>query len=176
MVGARQELGMDRIDNSVGDGAGQGSKITIFNMTQWTGNYTSVGVTTITMDLNNFSSNTPLTIRLGLSGDGGLFSTNSEITLGANSGWTTAVFSVAAGDLTAVSGNSRTTGFDAALTLESVSELRIINSEDPSWNGPSLAATLGIDNITAVPVPAAFWLFGSGLLGLIGIARRKKAA
>ena len=94
----------------------------------------------------------------------------------ANSGWTTAVFSVAAGDLTAVSGNSGDTGFDAALTLESVLELRIINSEDPSWNGPSLAATLGIDNITAVPVPAAFWLFGSGLLGLIGIARRKKAA
>lgn len=28
---------------------------------------------------------------------------------------------------------------------------------------------------TAVPVPAAVWLFGSGLLGLVGIARRKKA-
>jgi hypothetical protein len=27
-----------------------------------------------------------------------------------------------------------------------------------------------------VPVPAAIWLFGSGLLGLVGIARRKKAA
>ena len=26
-----------------------------------------------------------------------------------------------------------------------------------------------------VPVPAAIWLFGSGLIGLIGIARRKKA-
>jgi len=31
-------------------------------------------------------------------------------------------------------------------------------------------------NIGAVPVPAAVWLFGSGLLGLVGIARRKKAA
>ena len=29
---------------------------------------------------------------------------------------------------------------------------------------------------SAVPVPAAVWLFGSGLLGLIGVARRKKAA
>lgn len=27
-----------------------------------------------------------------------------------------------------------------------------------------------------VPVPAAVWLFGSGLLGMIGVARRKKAA
>ena len=31
-------------------------------------------------------------------------------------------------------------------------------------------------NINAVPVPAALWLFGSGLLGLVGIARRKNAA
>jgi hypothetical protein len=30
--------------------------------------------------------------------------------------------------------------------------------------------------VAAVPVPAAVWLFGSGLLGLIGVARRKKAA
>lgn len=28
--------------------------------------------------------------------------------------------------------------------------------------------------IQAIPVPAAAWLFGSGLLGLVGIARRKK--
>jgi hypothetical protein len=28
---------------------------------------------------------------------------------------------------------------------------------------------------SAVPVPAAAWLFGSGLLGLVGVARRKKA-
>lgn len=27
-----------------------------------------------------------------------------------------------------------------------------------------------------IPVPAAVWLFGSGLLGLLGIARRRKAA
>ena len=29
-------------------------------------------------------------------------------------------------------------------------------------------------SFTVVPVPAAAWLFGSGLIGLIGIARRKK--
>ena len=30
-------------------------------------------------------------------------------------------------------------------------------------------------SVSAVPVPAAVWLFGSGLLGLIGISRRKAA-
>jgi hypothetical protein len=28
--------------------------------------------------------------------------------------------------------------------------------------------------VSQVPIPAAAWLFGSGLLGLVGIARRKK--
>jgi hypothetical protein len=31
-------------------------------------------------------------------------------------------------------------------------------------------------SVNAVPIPPSVWLFGSGLLGLIGIARRKKAA
>ena len=42
---------------------------------------------------------------------------------------------------------------------------------DPSTIGtdPGISGSIGI-----VPVPAAVWLFGSGLLGLVGIARRKK--
>jgi len=30
-------------------------------------------------------------------------------------------------------------------------------------------------DVSAVPVPAAVWLFGSGLLGLVGVSRRKRA-
>ena len=52
-----------------------------------------------------------------------------------------------------------------------------------STTGPYLAAakfqTTGngsqSDWVGAVPVPAAVWLFGSGLIGLIGVARRKKS-
>ena len=39
----------------------------------------------------------------------------------------------------------------------------------------SLAAKLGSLELQPVPVPAAVWLFGSGLLGLAGIAQRKSA-
>lgn len=38
-----------------------------------------------------------------------------------------------------------------------------------TWDGASF-------QMSPVPVPAAVWLFGSGLLGLVGIARRKAAA
>ena len=40
-------------------------------------------------------------------------------------------------------------------------------------NGPN--SYDGTFEVSSVPVPAAVWLFGSGLLGLIGVARRKKA-
>jgi len=38
-----------------------------------------------------------------------------------------------------------------------------------------LDAAWELISYSVVPVPAAAWLFGSGLIGLIGIARRKKA-
>ena len=40
----------------------------------------------------------------------------------------------------------------------------------PVFNGAST-----VINPSAIPVPAAVWLFGSGLLGLVGVARRKAA-
>jgi hypothetical protein len=50
---------------------------------------------------------------------------------------------------------------------------------DPSGFGGvayqlNLVGTIGQQS--AVPVPAALWLFGSGLLGLAGVARRRKTA
>lgn len=37
------------------------------------------------------------------------------------------------------------------------------------------STSLHLTEVSAVPVPAAVWLFGSGLIGLVGFARRKKA-
>jgi hypothetical protein len=43
--------------------------------------------------------------------------------------------------------------------------------------GASYTLTLwGSNGGPAVPIPAAAWLFGSGVIGLAGLARRKMAA
>ena len=49
------------------------------------------------------------------------------------------------------------------------------SSNQYGFDYASLNGTVAASNGTAsaVPVPAAIWLFGSGLLGLVGIARRK---
>ena len=80
------------------------------------------------------------------------------------------------------------------LTLDFLStEIQLFSSNN-LWfqlvsNGGGSVDFTGIENIqfndglfltseiplTTVPVPAAVWLFGSGLVGLIGIARRKKS-
>ena len=46
-----------------------------------------------------------------------------------------------------------------------------VQSTDSDLFGPGE----GSDWVGAVPVPAAVWLFGSALLGLVGVARRKNA-
>ncbi len=49
----------------------------------------------------------------------------------------------------------------------------LVNIQHP---GSTNDALWSITRVSAVPVPAAAWLFGSGLLALLGISRRKKAA
>lgn len=44
------------------------------------------------------------------------------------------------------------------------------------WNAQFQVAGHFTPTAVPIPVPAAVWLFGSGMLGLVGVARRKKAA
>ena len=68
---------------------------------------------------------------------------------------------------------------DAGQTGSDMLRLTVTQSDshngDDKWGVTSGGAFFGPDEpvIDPVPVPAALWLFGSGLLGLIGIARRK---
>ncbi len=57
--------------------------------------------------------------------------------------------------------------YDGEVTLDGKS---IING---AWT--TLGGGTGVWSAAVVPVPPALWLFGSGLLGLVGTARRKKA-
>jgi hypothetical protein len=61
-----------------------------------------------------------------------------------------------------------------------IDDSRISFSGDDIWiNMSGLSLYDSNDSVTlsfttsVVPLPAAVWLFGSGLLGLVGVARRK---
>ncbi len=47
--------------------------------------------------------------------------------------------------------------------------------EDTDSTGTTYLATGYLTSVAVVPIPAAAWLFGFGLIGLIGVARRKKS-
>jgi hypothetical protein len=66
-------------------------------------------------------------------------------------------------------GNFATT--DGFLTTESV-----LGTAWDHFNGGSFTSFKYDVNASVVPVPAAAWLFGSGLLGLVGVARRSHKA
>ena len=65
-------------------------------------------------------------------------------------------------------------GFSFDFTADTGTSLLISGSYTDSnfIDAPITSATLA--TVSAVPVPAAVWLFGSGLIGLVGMARRKK--
>ncbi|MHB8474372.1 MAG: VPLPA-CTERM sorting domain-containing protein [Gammaproteobacteria bacterium] len=50
----------------------------------------------------------------------------------------------------------------------------VVPQKDPSGFGGVPYALHLTGTVSSVPVPAAAWLFGSGLVGLVGVARRKK--
>ena len=159
-----------------------GGRLTFLNKAQWAGDYISAGITAIAMDLNNISASETLNLRLAINGGfldssstfiGGLFATSASVTLDSGSGWTHLVFPLLPGDLVPVSGRSGVTGNDVMVALGDVLELRLLNSATPDWNGLPVSATLGIDNITAVPLPPALVLFASGLVALLAKRRRQ---
>jgi hypothetical protein len=98
----------------------------------------------------------------------------SQVSVGASSfgNWT---------DLTRMEASS---DFSNTLHFNPFTDFMVDTDGDGEPDSPIDLANLqiisseGIDYLTdvpSIPLPPAVWLFGSGLLGLIGIARRKKA-
>jgi hypothetical protein len=84
-------------------------------------------------------------------------------------------------------------GYDVGTSGFLVSEARLEMNGDSGDQSQTLSTTLAFSvfmqegdvvdmfaeggaEVSAIPIPAAAWLFGSGLIGLVGISRRKKAA
>lgn len=107
-------------------------------------------------------------VSFGLGGAGG----GSESLTGPLSGNT--FFSIAGWDftLTSLSVTDQTADL---LTLEGAGVLSGNNYDatNITWTFSTSSMTSYSMDIATIPVPAAAWLFGSGLLGLVAVARRK---
>jgi hypothetical protein len=65
--------------------------------------------------------------------------------------------------------------FDLTLLVSLSSDLFLYIGEAGN-NGEALEGSVVISDLPAVPVPAAVWLFGTALIGLVGFSKRRKAA
>ncbi len=63
------------------------------------------------------------------------------------------------------------TSRDAIAVIDAATSTEVTRFYTPGANGLH-----GLAYVAPVPIPAAIWLFGSGLLGLAGMARRRKEA
>jgi len=151
-------------------GSGAGSRLTVLNATQWTGNFITAGVKDIVMNVNNLGSS-DLALRLLFEDstvgppENVAFSTDA-VTVPAGSGWMSVAFPITPADLTAALG-------DVTAALTNTTVMRLYHSPDPGFPGPPVIASLGVDNIAAVPEPLTALLVGSGLVTMLFRQRRK---
>lgn len=162
----------------VADGAGPNGKMTTYNRTErWLGNYTGAGVGRIEMDLRNFSTQ-PLTIRLGIkmftgqSVPGYVTSNARAFVLPADGQWHHAGFNITEADMVGVNGPFLPLSDLLVGGVNAFQELRILHSVNPTLQGDNLSASMGIDNIAAVPAPTAGLLTAAFAAGLASRRRR----
>ncbi|MEA2553376.1 MAG: hypothetical protein QOJ65_1552 [Fimbriimonadaceae bacterium] len=148
---------------------GPGGKMVVINPAQWSGDYIGGGVTTLTMALNNFGD-TELHLRILFekvapgSGPTDVAGSTDAFVIAPHSGWVNATFDVTPGALTSLLGS-----VDNALSDATVIRL-YHNSAGPGFPPGDIAASLGVDNIRAVPEPGTLTAF---LVGGAIMARRR---
>jgi hypothetical protein len=136
--------------------AGPGGRLAVFSEAgDWTGDYTAAGITGVSVDLRNIGGGT-LSIRLGIDGPGGRYSSDVAVALPTPSLWTPVTFSLRPEDLVHVTGTG--TGI-AEDTLAAVSQIRFIHNPSPDFRAIRAPGSFALDNIVAVPEPSAGILF-----------------
>jgi hypothetical protein len=140
---------------------------------RWLGDYQAANITAIAMDLRNLS-NSAMTIRIAFR-DGTTSAAPTAIsTLGlalpANSAWVHAVFPISAASLTLLNGATQA-------ILQSPVDLRILHAPGANYPGPFINATLGVDDIQAIPEPSTVVQLLAGLALVCGwIAVRHRSS
>jgi hypothetical protein len=124
-----------------------GGKLTVINSLQWSGNYTAAGVTRVSADLNNLGA-TNLSLRLLVMREllqGGQTFTTAAVPVPAGSGWIRGSWDVSPSALIPLN----LPPGDPAVALTQVGELRIFHNPSALFPGPSIVASVGVDNIRA---------------------------
>jgi len=159
--------------DSNGNASGSGSKVAVHNADpRWQGNYTAAGVTAISVDMINISTNQPtpstLRMRLVLFSPTDRWTSTNFVQLSPGSGWQHIVFPIDQASLTRVLGSGT-----YAATLTNVFQIMFRHdSGTPSSGGEAIDGTIGIDNVTAIPAPGPVVVLG--VLGAAGMARRRR--
>jgi len=148
-----------------------GGRLVGINASQWTGDYLAAGITGLVMDVNNFGP-TDLVLRLLIAGPANPMGPPFNIVVSTNgvpvpngSGWTRISFPIGLSAFDALSGT-------VAGALTNAIELRIFHNPFASDPAAAVVASLGVDNISAVPEPESLLLIAAGCF-VLGLLRRR---
>lgn len=115
-------------------------------------------------------------------GFGGTLLGSVSKTFGSTPGLDPISFDVSGLGITLTAGNVYTFGISSFIGGQQIVSSNVnpyaggIQYNNPTYYGSTPSWDLMFQTqVQVVPIPAAAWLFGSGLIGLIGVARRKKA-
>ena len=151
-----------------------GSHLAFFNPSGFAGSYTAAGVLDIGVDFLNLNPNTVSNIedmRIVLFGpSGSRWSSTNFVVVPTDNLWHHYTFSLRQSDLTQV-----VAGDTYAATMANVTQLmfRHDSGATPSSGGSPFLGSIGVDNITAIPVPEPSSLFSAILASTMILKRRR---
>lgn len=143
----------------------------LYDVTFVDGSFDEVFGTTLMFDANNDGEALSFSNALLSSVLIGIYDTDPELTLGCTQTDACSIFTSYSNSNGFVISRQTVNLADGGVDYVSTSS---VNENSDFNNFPG--AVIADWSISTVPIPAAAWLFGSGLLGLVGVARRKKTA
>ena len=145
---------------------------------QWSGDYFANNVSSIEMDVARIAGPSDVSLRILLFGPGGTWASTALAPTMTAPGWQHLSFTLDNANFTYVPGSIKVPDGTGLLTdtLANVTEVLIRHDSPtptiPGTHPPHITATVGIDNITAVPEPATLGLLACG--GLAVLRRRSR--